>query len=148
MDSSSSCSDLDSTRVSFGNVTIREYERKLDEKATPTLGLTLGWKFIEHDPIGVDTFKSDKSEYREANTTSEGERADILLANGYSRRMLRKALKQKKREDDADDNEDGTKRSMPKSLLCLPSRMMRSIAKKMVIAPSSVADDTDMHYLF
>lgn len=81
-------------RVSFGTTTVREYERKLDRPNSDTaLGLTIGWRYIQHEPVTVDIFKGEDEGFREAEMTSDEDRATILLENGYSKRELRAALK-------------------------------------------------------
>lgn len=97
----SSCSSV--TSIRFGNVNIREYERKLDPNADVDLGLTLGWRYNEHQPQHLDkvhkddnNHNTDNREFLYGETTTnpmtEMERAEILLASGYSKRQLRSAL--------------------------------------------------------
>jgi hypothetical protein len=57
------------------------------------LGLTLGWRYIEHEPIPVDSFEGSEGHFREAEIISDANRARILLETGYSKRELRAALK-------------------------------------------------------
>mmetsp|Transcript_19873 Transcript_19873/g.35848 ORF Transcript_19873/g.35848 Transcript_19873/m.35848 type:complete len:180 (+) Transcript_19873:228-767(+) len=132
-----------SVSVSFGTVTLREYERKLDQNVDVDLGLTLGWRFSEHEPVDIDSLTPER-DYREAGSTSEGERAQILLANGYSKRQLRSALRRKHRE--MGDNESSPL-SIPKSILSIPVRMMRSVSKKTKkLALSGFSDEQSFLY--
>jgi hypothetical protein len=129
--SEASTTSSTTSTVTFGTVTIREYERQLDNCNTDVdLGLSIGWKFRQHGPIDVDTYnkyssnkQDDGESYREAIYTSEEDRARILLACGYSRRALRTAWVRK-----YDGDEDSVE--MPYAIRSLPGRMMYSISKK------------------
>ena len=129
MDISSSDSSTNSVNsVSFGTVTMREYERQIDNLADVDLGLTLGWNFQEHSPKTVDEFSSSSDNHhqqrRYMEPTSEGERADILLENGYSKRQLRSAIQRRHRRMDSDEIV-----SMPKSVKSTPTRVLRKVYK-------------------
>jgi hypothetical protein len=129
--SEASATSSTTSTVTFGTVTIREYERQLDNCNTDVdLGLSIGWKFRQHGPIDVDTYnkyssnkQDDGESYREVVYTSEEDRARILLACGYSRRALRTAWLRK-----YDGDEDSVE--MPYAIRSLPDRMMYSISKK------------------
>ena len=83
----------------FGNVTIREYERKIDTATDVDLGLTIGWKFEESKPVDLDHLensrKSIRKSYADPDLTDEMDRANILLAAGYSKDELRSAIEVK-----------------------------------------------------
>jgi hypothetical protein len=121
MDASSNSSNTSASNVSFGTVTLREYEREIDKQADVDLGLTIGWKFHEHSPMDVNEFSPA---YREIEPTSEGERASILLENGFSKRQLRSAIRQRHRHLDRDDDV-----SLPKAVISVPTLVMQKISK-------------------
>ena len=77
--------------VSFGTVMIREYERKLDTYSDCYLGLTIGWEYTELEPTDMHKI-AVKEDYGEAELTTEVDRAEILLAVGYTKQELRSAL--------------------------------------------------------
>jgi hypothetical protein len=111
--------------VSFGTTTVREYERKLDSANPDTaLGLTIGWRYVQHEPVTVDFFKGDDEGFREAELMSDEDRAIILLENGYSKRVLRAALKKQWERS-------GEYQSMVmlKPLRSIPTRVARKISK-------------------
>jgi hypothetical protein len=128
--------------VSFGTVTLREYERKLNVQADVDLGLTIGWKFLQHPPIDVDSFTRDRADqkYRGAESTSEGERAKLLLESGYSKRRLRSAIRRRHRQlDDA--------MRIPHSILSGPSRIVQKISNvAKSLLPSYSVEDTIFFY--
>ena len=123
--STSTASSTTST-VTFGTVTIREYERQLDSNTDVDLGLSIGWKFRQHGPVDVDMYEDPEEDdgcHRDAFYTSEEERARILLASGYSKGQLRKAFRRK-----YDGDEDLVE--MPYIIRSLPSQMMYSISNR------------------
>ena len=92
--------------VSFGTVTVREYERKLLDatdceysivSGNVNLGLAIGWEYVEFEPIDVHSIPT-KTFFVEAELTTEVERAKLLLATGaYTKQELRSALELKNR---------------------------------------------------
>lgn len=124
--------------VSFSTVTLREYERKLNVQADVDLGLTIGWKFFQHSPMDVDSFTRNEDEYREAKLTSEGERAELLLESGYSKRRLRSAMRRRHRQmdggnddyDDTDSNHKEPSIRIPQVIWSSPSILCHKIFKK------------------
>lgn len=111
--------------VSFGTITVREYERKLDRaNSDTTLGLTIGWRYIQHEPVPVDSFKGEDEDFREAEMVSDDDRARILLENGYSKRELRAALKHQ-----WELSGDNQRSVMLKPLRSIPTKLARKISK-------------------
>jgi hypothetical protein len=143
--SSNSSGNTTNHVVSFGTVTLREYERKLNVQADVDLGLTIGWKFLQHPPIDVDSFTRNEDEYREAESTSEGDRAQLLLNSGYSKRRLRSAMRRRHRQMDDGDSTSTNYKSMilPHAILSGPSRIFHKIsngAKWLLPSPSLVEE--------
>lgn len=139
MDTSSADSTSSSNSVSWGNVSRRVYEREIDYQADIDLGLTIGWKFNELSPVDLNSF-TQEDEYREAEIMSEGERAQILLENGFSRRQLRSAIKRTHRRLDKDVS------SLPKAVLSAPARILKNVskgAKRILLSP--MTEDSTYH---
>jgi len=148
----SSKSSSSSSVVSFGTVTIREYERKLldttdceysNVNGNVNLGLAIGWEYIELQPIDVHSIPT-KVYFAEAELTTEVERAKILLATGaYTKQELRSALELKHRRsgsggnnrgnanNDNDPLVDDNKKIAPlKHVFKRPGQMMKRVSVK------------------
>ena len=118
---SSSSSVASSNSVSFGTVTMREFEREIAPESDVSLGLTIGWKFHEHTPMPVDEVRSS---YREIEPKSEGERVNILLDSGFTKRQLRSAIRERHRRMHSEDD-----MKLPKSVTSAPTLALRKVAK-------------------
>ncbi|KAL3914129.1 MAG: hypothetical protein SGARI_000289 [Bacillariaceae sp.] len=100
---------------------MREYEREILPESDVDLGLTLGWRFQERTPMQVDEVSTG---YRDIEPISEGERVNILLDSGYSKRQLRSAIRERHRRMNSDD---GVK--MPKSVASTPTLVLKKVAR-------------------
>ena len=120
MDTSSNSSIGSSNSVSFGTIHMREYEREILPESDVDLGLTLGWQFQEHAPIQVDEVAS---RHHDIEPKSEGERVNILLESGFSKRQLRSAIKERHRRINSDDLR------IPTSVTSTPTLVLRKVAK-------------------
>lgn len=111
--------------VSFGTTTLREYERKLDSARDDTaLGLTIGWRYIEHEPVPVESFRRGDKDFGKARMISDVDRANILLKTGYTKRELRAALKQQRER-----NPDIGGTIMLKPLRSMPTILAKRVSK-------------------
>jgi len=149
-----SSSSNSSSVVSFGTVTVREYERKLldttdceysNVNGNVNLGLAIGWEYMELEPIDVHSIPT-KIYFAEAELTTEVERAKILLATGaYTKQELRSALESKNRRPrsggknngNANNNntdplvDDNKKVASLKRVYKRPGRMIKRVSGKL-----------------
>mmetsp|Transcript_13212 Transcript_13212/g.14156 ORF Transcript_13212/g.14156 Transcript_13212/m.14156 type:complete len:224 (+) Transcript_13212:41-712(+) len=142
-----------SSVVSFGTVTVREYERKLldttdceysNVNGNVNLGLAIGWEYMELEPIDVHSIPT-KIYFAEAELTTEVERAKILLATGaYTKQELRSALESKNRRRSGGKNngnannnntdplvDDNKKVATLKRVYKRPGRMIKRVSGKL-----------------
>ena len=84
--------------VTFGSVQVREHERVLGSPNTDAqAGLSLGWNYVQHEPISSISFKERRDEIQ-FQPTSLSERLDLLRRYGYTIDELENSEKQKKYE--------------------------------------------------
>jgi hypothetical protein len=84
--------------------------------------------------MNIEMFPRNKDdEYREAELTSEGERAELLLESGYSKRQLRSAMRMRHRQLDDNDsysNNEAMRKRIPSVILSGPARIGQKIADR------------------
>lgn len=89
--------------VSFGSVQVREYERVID--TSKYMGLSLGWAYLDKPPSTIDDREDSENSERSRNNASQkkkseaekvhkmhnGERFEVFLTYGFTRKQLKDA---------------------------------------------------------
>lgn len=83
--------------VQFGSLTIRSYEVQLGDSCSNGAPVSIGWRYNELNPIGIDAYEEwmkDKRRSRSQFHLPCFERESILREYGYSRDQMKKATKE------------------------------------------------------
>lgn len=113
------------SRVRFGTVAIREYERRIGvENRDIDLGLAIDWAYEEGEPISLDSIEPKES-YQIAEAIDGMQRARILMASGYTDEELQAAIDARHEQQNARAIARAKKRVSIPNMFRKPVRMMK-----------------------